>query len=228
MALLKGSDGTYVLGLQPLGTLLHLELHLRAFIQRTVAVRLNSRKMHEHVIAGGALDKSKSLRGVKPLNYTFFFHLLSPDSLFAKHFVALKNKKLRRCLRSSSRTRGDNEQPLPKTTKIRPYGCQPVKRMYTPKPYRESGFRTSGLAVKAGNRGRLRHLSPARRNRGSALHNRHASRRRPFSPRHTFGRRCRPQSSGAWIERHRGDGRDAAFLPAIPGGSALGRSALGR
>src|SRR3989442_1157654 len=63
MALLKGSDGTYVLGLQPLGTLLHLELHLRAFIQRTVAVRLNSRKMHEHVIAGGAFDKSKSPRG---------------------------------------------------------------------------------------------------------------------------------------------------------------------
>src|SRR6266404_6078614 len=83
-ALLKGSDGTYVLGLQPLGTLLHLELHLRAFIQRTVAVRLNSRKMHEHVIAGGSLDESKSLRGVKPLNYTFFFLLQSPDALFVK------------------------------------------------------------------------------------------------------------------------------------------------
>src|SRR5207247_4869612 len=142
-------DGTYVLGLQPLGTLLHLELHLRAFIQRTVAVRLNSRKMHEHVIAGGALDKSKPLRGVKPLNYTFFFHLLSPTVRQA--FVALKNKKLRRCLRSSSRTRGDNEQPLPKTTKIVPYGRRPVKRMYTPKPYRKSGFRASGLAVEVGN-----------------------------------------------------------------------------
>src|SRR5947208_15703550 len=54
------SDAIDVLGLQTLGTLLDLEFHLRAFVQRTVAVRLDSRKVHKHVIAGGSLDKSRS------------------------------------------------------------------------------------------------------------------------------------------------------------------------
>src|SRR5437868_2303327 len=74
------SDAIDVLGLQTLGTLLDLEFHLRAFVQRTVAVRLDSRKVHKNVIAGGSLDESISLCGVKPLNNTFFFHLRSPDS----------------------------------------------------------------------------------------------------------------------------------------------------
>ena len=32
--------------------------------------------MHKYVVAGRSLDKSKSLSGVKPLNNTFFFHVL--------------------------------------------------------------------------------------------------------------------------------------------------------
>ena len=38
----------HVLGLQALGPLLDLELHLRAFIQGTVAVRLDRRKVNEY------------------------------------------------------------------------------------------------------------------------------------------------------------------------------------
>src|SRR6266496_2030619 len=70
------SDSHYVLGLQTLGSLLHLEFHLRAFIQGSVAVRLDSRKMNEHVIAAGTLDESISLGSIKPLHNAFFFHYI--------------------------------------------------------------------------------------------------------------------------------------------------------
>jgi hypothetical protein len=60
--------------LQALWALLHLELNLRAFIQTTVAVGLDGREMHKHIVAAGTLDKSITLGGVKPLHNTFFFH----------------------------------------------------------------------------------------------------------------------------------------------------------
>ena len=60
--------------------LLDLELHLRAFIQGTVAVRLDRRKVNEYVVAARPLDESIALGGVKPFHSTFF-HLV-PISCF--------------------------------------------------------------------------------------------------------------------------------------------------
>src|SRR5438477_3245410 len=135
------SDSIDVLGLQTLGTLLDLEFHLRAFVQRTVAVRLDSRKVHKHVIAGGSLDKSVSLGGVKPLNNTFFFHLRSPDSLFARRDrLPNAQKATKGFLRSSYKTLGRHEQPFTKTSRIIPDDAAPVKRVYNPKPNHEKGF----------------------------------------------------------------------------------------
>src|SRR6476646_8848633 len=69
-------DSTYVLGLQTLGTLLHLELHLRTFVQGAIAVGLYRRKMNEHIVTAGTLDKSVALCGIEPFHYAFFFHYL--------------------------------------------------------------------------------------------------------------------------------------------------------
>src|SRR5438132_2139636 len=71
-----------VLGLQTLGSLLHLELHLRAFIQGAISIGLDRRKMNEHVIAAGTLDESISFCGIKPFHYAFFFDYLFSCSLF--------------------------------------------------------------------------------------------------------------------------------------------------
>ena len=68
-------NSCYVLGLQTFGTLLHLELNLRALIQGTVSRCLDSRKVDKYVIARGALDKTIALRGVEPFHDTFFSHL---------------------------------------------------------------------------------------------------------------------------------------------------------
>ena len=65
----------YVLGLQTFWSLLHLELHLRAFIQGTITVRLDRRKVNEYVVAARSLDKSIALGGIKPLHNTFFLHV---------------------------------------------------------------------------------------------------------------------------------------------------------
>jgi hypothetical protein len=71
----KNLCSNYVLGLQTLWSLLHLELHLRAFIQRTITVRLDRRKVNEYVVAARTLDKSVAFGGVKPLHNTFFLHV---------------------------------------------------------------------------------------------------------------------------------------------------------
>jgi hypothetical protein len=68
------SDSHDVLGLQSFGPLLDLELHLRTFIQAAVAVSLDRRKMHEHVVAARSLDKSIAFGGIKPFHYALFFH----------------------------------------------------------------------------------------------------------------------------------------------------------
>src|SRR5579862_862979 len=75
-------DSGYVLGLQSLRSLLHLELYLRAFVQGTIPVCLDGRKVYEHVIAATSLDETIALGGVKPFHNAFFFHYSSPDSLF--------------------------------------------------------------------------------------------------------------------------------------------------
>src|SRR5207302_1942280 len=41
----------YILGLQAFRATLHLEFHLRTLFQRPVSVHLDSRKMHEYIIA---------------------------------------------------------------------------------------------------------------------------------------------------------------------------------
>src|ERR1700683_54080 len=66
----------YVLGLEALGAPLHLELHLRAFLQGPVTGHLDRGKMDKHVLAAGSLDESIALRGVKPFHNTLFSHYL--------------------------------------------------------------------------------------------------------------------------------------------------------
>jgi hypothetical protein len=68
----KRSDLGDVLSLKALGPLLDLELHKLAFVQRLVSIHLNRGEVHEDVVSRLALDKSKSLRCVKPLHHTLF------------------------------------------------------------------------------------------------------------------------------------------------------------
>ena len=69
-----------VLGLQPLGALLYLELHFGTFIERPVSVRLDRREVDKYIIAAAALDKTVSLCGVEPFHNTFFSHYFSPNA----------------------------------------------------------------------------------------------------------------------------------------------------
>src|ERR1035438_2053987 len=54
--------------LQTLGALRHFELHLGAFIQRTVSLRLDRREVHEDVFSVLPLDKAVAFGRVKPLH----------------------------------------------------------------------------------------------------------------------------------------------------------------
>jgi hypothetical protein len=83
----EGSDPHYVLGLQALGTLLHLELHFRALIQAPISIGLNGRKVNEDIVAAGPLDESVALRGVKPFHCTFFFHYTFSYYLFTAFII---------------------------------------------------------------------------------------------------------------------------------------------
>ena len=51
----------YVFRLQTLRPLLHFELHLCAFIQASVPVRLDGGKVNEDVLPAGALNESETL-----------------------------------------------------------------------------------------------------------------------------------------------------------------------
>ena len=68
----------YVLGLQAFGAALHFELNLRTLFECPVAIHLDRREMHEHIISIGSLDKSIALGGIKPFHNTFFSHYSSP------------------------------------------------------------------------------------------------------------------------------------------------------
>src|ERR1051326_8797733 len=61
--------------LQTLGPFRHLEFHLGAFIQGTVALRLNGREVYEHIFSVLPLDKAIALGCIEPLHCAFFFHL---------------------------------------------------------------------------------------------------------------------------------------------------------
>jgi hypothetical protein len=65
---------SYVLGLQTFGPAFHLELHLRALLKSAIPIHLDSREMHENIIAVRALNESVALSGVKPFDNTFFSH----------------------------------------------------------------------------------------------------------------------------------------------------------
>src|ERR1043166_8135794 len=67
-----GLERLYVLSLQALGSLFHLELHRLTFLQAAEAVRLDRREMHENIFAALARDESKTLGVVKPLHCSLF------------------------------------------------------------------------------------------------------------------------------------------------------------
>src|ERR1700758_4273316 len=71
---LKPLNRVNVFGLQALGASLDLELDFGAFVQGAISLGHNRRKMHEHIVASRALNKSVPLGGVKPLYCTFFLH----------------------------------------------------------------------------------------------------------------------------------------------------------
>lgn len=70
-----------VLGLQPFRTCTDLELNRLTLAERSVAVSLDSREVHEDVLASFAADETVAFCGIKPLHNTllshFYFHLYS-------------------------------------------------------------------------------------------------------------------------------------------------------
>src|ERR1700675_4951078 len=63
----------YVLCLKTLWSLLHFEFYRLTFVQALVAVSLNRREMHEHILTGLALNEPKTLCRVEPLHCSLFF-----------------------------------------------------------------------------------------------------------------------------------------------------------
>ena len=57
-----------VRGLQSLRTFDHIELHLRAFLQRPEAAGLNRAGVDEHILAPVSRDEAKAFRIVEPLD----------------------------------------------------------------------------------------------------------------------------------------------------------------
>ncbi len=57
-----------VRGLQSLRTFDHIELHLRAFLQRAEAAGLNRAEADEHILAPVSRDEAKAFRIVEPLD----------------------------------------------------------------------------------------------------------------------------------------------------------------
>jgi len=64
----------YVFCLQTLRTLLHFEFDSLSLIQGLVAVHGDGREVYEYIFSGLTLDKSKTLRSVKPLYCSLFLH----------------------------------------------------------------------------------------------------------------------------------------------------------
>jgi hypothetical protein len=67
--------------LQALGAADNLEFNGLALVERAIAVRLDGGEMDENVLASLALDETKALAGVKPLDCTLFFHKCSFSKL---------------------------------------------------------------------------------------------------------------------------------------------------
>ena len=60
--------------LEAFGAFQQIKLHGLTFVECAVAVLLDGGEVHEHIFSRGALDKSISLRPVKPLHCTFLSH----------------------------------------------------------------------------------------------------------------------------------------------------------
>ena len=65
-------DGPDVFCLEAFGALGDVELDGLAFLQAAKAARLDSRKMHEHVVARLAADKAEAFGIVKPFHCSLF------------------------------------------------------------------------------------------------------------------------------------------------------------
>jgi len=94
-----------VFGLETLRPLFHLEIHLLSFVQRFVAVRLDSGEMNEYVFTRLSLDESVPFGGVKPFHCTLFFAQLRYSSVYgiasnrkgrflARYFSACKRGRM--------------------------------------------------------------------------------------------------------------------------------------
>src|SRR5258708_10700169 len=63
-----------VRGLEPLGTLDHVELDLRAFLQGAEAVGVDGAEVHEDILTSAGRDEAETLRVVEPLDRTVATH----------------------------------------------------------------------------------------------------------------------------------------------------------
>src|SRR5260221_3941168 len=63
-----------VRGLEPLGTLDHVELELRAFLQGAEAVGVDGAEVHEDILTSAGRDEAETLRVVEPLDRTVATH----------------------------------------------------------------------------------------------------------------------------------------------------------
>jgi hypothetical protein len=89
----------HIRGLQPFGSFRHFELYASAFVERPIAVRLDSAEMDEHVFAALALVEAKSLGCIKPLHCAFFSHAASfsitANFLLAVYHIPQNSGRLR-------------------------------------------------------------------------------------------------------------------------------------
>ena len=78
--IVRSLERLYVLSLQTLGALGHVELHGLAFLQALETARLDCGEMHENIFATLAANESVALGIVKPL-YCSLFHVFVLDPL---------------------------------------------------------------------------------------------------------------------------------------------------
>jgi len=71
-------DADNIGGLEAFGAFQQIKFHGLALIERTVAILLNGGKMNEDILPGWTLNKTVTLRPVKPLHCAFFSHKETP------------------------------------------------------------------------------------------------------------------------------------------------------
>jgi hypothetical protein len=63
-----------VLCLKAFGAFLYFKLHGLTFIERFVSIHHNRREVYENIFPGLPLDKTITLRSIKPLDCSLFLH----------------------------------------------------------------------------------------------------------------------------------------------------------